>query len=265
MKSIDGDKALAALEESMDSIHRPYSLVSGSTAHDEGDCYWYESAIGNGIYGGVFRQRFSEETADRRIQEVEEAMPLGYGWMVLPTATPPDLGERIARAGGKQVIELKGMALHLDDLAPAPKMPLGVELIPADSEDLVRDYALLYPLLFGLPAGPWLEKVAEAELEIFRSGHDQLHRYLALENRKPIAAGATVTHGGSASLGTLFTLPEARNRGIGQALATHGLQAERSAGADLAVLWAGPGADPLYERMGFRYIASALGYVFHVD
>lgn len=261
MKPIDRDLALSVLEESMVSLHRAYASVSGSTCHDEEDCFWYESSIGHGVYGGVFLQRFTSESVDKRVEEVEMEMSSGYGWMVLPTSTPPDLGERIVATGGKEVIELKGMAMWLSDLEPASPCP-GLEIVPAIDEGPVREYARLYPLIFGDLTADVLGRVADAEIEILTSGRDEFHRYLALENDTFVGAGMTSRHGDACSLETLLTLPEARNRGIGRALATQALLDERDAGADLAVLWAGPGADPLYSRMGFQHVGVAKGYMF---
>ena len=257
-------RALVALEESMVSLHRRYAAVRGSTLHDDGDCFWYESTIGSGVYGGVYQQRFSLESADRRVEEVEMEMSMGYGWMVLPTSTPADLGERIVAAGGKEVVELKGMAMWLSDLEPAPAC-LNLAILPAVDEGLVREYARLYPQLFGDLAADVLDRVAEAEIEILQSGRDVFHRYLAIEDNAFVGAGMTSRHGDACSLETLLTLPEVRNRGIGRALATRALMDERDAGAEMAVLWAGPGADPLYTRMGFQHVGVAKGYMFGRD
>ena len=98
----------------------------------------------------------------------------------------------------------------------------------------------------------WLPALLDAEAEIFRSGRDPFHRYLAWDADRPVAACMTSTRDGVAALQTLCTLPTHRNRGIGAALATHALTGERNRGCVAAVVWSAPKAQTLYRRMGFR-------------
>ena len=169
----------------------------------------------------------------------------------------PSAPDRVLRAGGETVAELATMAMELSQLAPAPALPMGVEIRPANDDDTVREYARLYAQLFEVPTGSWVNNLAEAEVEIFHAGHDTFHRYLADEGGRAMAAGMTCLEGGVASLETLSTVPKCRNRGIGAVLATQSLQHEVENGADIAVVGSSPGARWLYGRMGFRYVCTA--------
>jgi GNAT superfamily N-acetyltransferase len=91
-------------------------------------------------------------------------------------------------------------------------------------------------------------------VEIFHSGHDHFHRYLAYENGRAIVAGMACTADGVAILETLSTLPEHRNRGIGAVLATQALHKEGQNGAQMGAVWSSPGARRLYSRMGFEHV-----------
>ena len=257
MGHLTEDEAVQALDDAWVVYHLAYAQTSFSRLHEDADCLWYESAIGFPVFGGVVRSRFALDTADRRIAELLETLRgQSHHWFVMPTSQPADLAERVLRAGGEIVAELAGMAMELSQLTPAPVLPMGVEIRLANDDDSVREYARLYAQLFETPEGSWVNDLAEAEVEIFHAGHDTFHRYLAYENGRTIAAGMTCLEGGVASLETLSTLPECRNRGIGAVLATQALQHEGENGAHIAVVWSSPGARRLYSRMGFRHVCT---------
>lgn len=251
------------LEEAMWQLHEAYASVSGSKLGVETDCVWYRSRIPFPVYGGVFKQRFSPESADRRIGEINPGLQLGH-WMLTPSSQPADLNEKVATAGGHKLVELKGMLMpDLQAISKAPPSPDGVLIRPANDEQSVRQYARVYPLLFNQPVEGWIDKLEEAEVELWRSGNYPLHRWIAVENGRTVAAGMTSTMGRVAVLQTLCTLEECRNRGIGQSMATMALECERDVhGCTSAAVWAGPGADPLYTRMGFKDQCIAEIFVF---
>ena len=96
--------------------------------------------------------------------------------------------------------EIFGMAMELSQLAPAPAVPIGVEIRPANGDSLVREYARLYIQLFETPTAAWEDNLVNAELEIFQSEHDLFQRYLAYEHGRAIAAGMTCLEDGVASI-----------------------------------------------------------------
>jgi GNAT superfamily N-acetyltransferase len=264
VKQITDAEALQALEDAWVGFHLPYAQTSFSRLHQDEDCLWYESAIGFPVFGGVVRARFAPADAERRLEELVATLRgQPHHWFVMPTSQPFDVAERVLRAGGEQIATLSGMAMPLSELVPAPPLlPPDVEIRPATDETTVRDYARLYAQLFEAPMGPWVDNLADAEVDIFRSAQDPFHRYLAYEQGRPIAAGMTCREAGLASLETLCTVPEHRNRGIGAALAAQALRQERATGAHTAVVWSSPGARGLYTRLGFRPVCT--GDVFTV-
>jgi GNAT superfamily N-acetyltransferase len=260
---ITDDEALHALDEAWVAFHLAYARTSFGRLHEEDDCLWYESAIGFPVFGGVVRPRFTPADADRRVRELLGTLRgQPHHWFVMPTSQPPDLADTILGAGGEQVVALRGMVMSLEELAPAPALPPGVEIRPAIEDDAVRAYARLYAQLFEAPMGSWVDNLADAEVEIRHSAGDPFHRYLVVEQGRPIAAGMTCREGELASLETLSTVPEYRNRGIGAALAVRALRDERESGARIAAVWSSPGAQRLYARLGFRPVCT--GYVFTV-
>jgi GNAT superfamily N-acetyltransferase len=253
---------LQALEYEMLAHHLPFSQLKGSVVHTRDDCFCYESKVNFGAYGAILAQRFTTASADRRIEQLNAIIKRSgkdLGWVLSPLATPSDLERRLVAAGGTCIVELTGMALDMAELAEPPAPP-NFEICLVEDEGTLEQYARIYPLLYNVPVDDWIEELVLAEREIFRDRLASWNRWVGYENGNPIAACRTGQHEGMAALQILCTLPEARNRGMGQALATHALRHEK---CETAILWAGPDADRLYSRMGFQAICKTRVYVFN--
>ena len=84
-------------------------------------------------------------------------------------------------------------------------------------------------------------------------GDDPLsRRFVAFLDGEPVATSRLSMAGGVAGLYTMVTLPHARRRGIGLAMAHRALLAGRDAGMRIAVLQATDMGFPIYVRLGFE-------------
>ena len=239
--------------------HLAFAKLPDSLIHSRDDCLCYISKVNFGAFGGILAQRFSEANADQRISELNDFIKQSgkdIGWVVSPVATPPDLAERLEKAGSRKVVELTGMALDMDELRESPT-PHGLRIDLVEDEESLEDYARIYPLLFHFPIEDWIEDLVDAEKHIFRNDGARWNRWVGYLGDQAVAAGRTGQKDGIAALQILCTLPEFRNKGIGQALATYALKYENR---DCAIVWAGPLADRLYSRMGFRKICKTSVY-----
>lgn len=258
------DRILDALDDAFVHFLEGYVHAEGSEEHHEPECYWARTKAQFPVFGGVFQTRFSEDSADRRIRETLEKVrerPEPASWIVGPRSTPSDLERRLEAAGLQPVVRLTMLAIDLEHLAPTPEISPEVEIREARTEKEVRDYARLYPLLFGQEDNSFIDEIERIEVESWRSGFDAPHRYVAYNRGRPVCAGCTWRKGSVARLDTLCTLPEERNQGIGAALMTLGLRREQADGATHAIIWAGPGAEKLYARLGFEILGTAPLYL----
>lgn len=228
-----------------------------SAVHEDAGATWFSTSIPMPVFQGVYRTRITEPGAICEVIERVRSGGRAASWFVGPLSEPADLAERLESLGLPRLVTLTGLGIGLRDLAEPPVLPEGVEIREAQSEDDVRTYARLYPLLFGMEDNTFIDELVEVELASWRSGDDHVHRLLAFRDGQAVAAGATGRSGETARLDTLLTLPEHRNLGIGTALATMGLRREQSEGATRAIIWAGPGAEKLYVKMGFRELCRA--------
>lgn len=238
-----------------------YAKAAGTSVHREHDCVWAEPQIGFAAYGIVAKHRFETNGIDSRLETLRDKA-IGGCWWVTPISQPGDLPQRLVGMGAEKAVQLTGMAVEFENLVHTTQLPEGIDIIRADTEELVEAYARTYPYLFTDNPGPWVEDVIRLNLASFRSVADPFHRWIAMEEGRAIAAGMTMQVGSLAVLQTLCTLKEHRNQGIGSVLLSRAMEAEKEAGCTLAGLWAGPGADKLYRKLGFQEIGLVDLYCF---
>jgi GNAT superfamily N-acetyltransferase len=251
------DPTSLELSGGMNNFARHYLRSHRFEGGDEHDCCWLSSTIGFPVYSCVLESKFDAETADERIDGfIVKFLSKGspWCWFVTPVSQPSDLGARLQSRRLQKVVELTAMAARFEDLVPTPELPAGVVVRPVQSEEEARAYGSLYPLLFDAEDDSFIPDVAEVEAELQSLPGSHSTRYLAFKDGKPVSAGSTSYWQGVASLDTLCTLPELRNQGIGAALCLQALRIEQTKGADRAIVWAGPAADKLYSRLGFREV-----------
>lgn len=260
--NVAAEPILRALTRSALSFLQTYARTKGGHFHEEADCAWFTTTIPFPVFNGVAAPCFAVPVAPRAFEVYKQLKELPHSWFVTPYDERDNLANILEGLGPAHVVDLNGMAAPLSDLAPAPLLPSGVEMVPANDDQVVSDYVKLFARLFGAPIEGWIDPLVEAELQIFRSADDPFHRYVAMEDGEPIAAGMTTSESGFATLQTLYTLPDRRGRGIGHAILARAFEDEMADGAHTGLIWSGPDADKLYARAGFDYVTTAQVFIF---
>lgn len=128
------------------------------------------------------------------------------------------------------------------------------ELFSSWAEIVVRSYA---PDLQGDEQKNYLE-----QFKIFIQYLKQVHApgditfYLGLWDNVPVATGMFIKCSDFVAIHRIGTLPEFRNRGIGYAVTSLPLEDFKKQGIGQALLLASPSGCPLYEKIGFEYLAT---------
>ena len=248
------EDVLARIDDSMLAFAGDIAACGGKVT-DFGDCKIVRSPIPFMAYSGAFSPRFGGST-EQQARDVRAKMKeLGVPpiWQLLGGVSPSDLAARLIGLGAERIVEVVCMWGEPGDLVEAPDVS-GIEVRPCENESDVEVYARLYPLLFDAPVEDWIEQSVAAELLMFSRSDDRFRRWLAWDGDTPIAAGMVLDCDGTAVLATLLTLPECRNRGIGASLMARALQDLFDQGCSTMSVVAGPGADRLYARMGFKEV-----------
>ena len=171
-------------------------------------------------------------------------------WLVHPT-TPSGVRESLDAHGWVCAETMPGMIHTLDDLAPVPDPPSGIEVVEAGAGDGAA-WLDLVSTRYGLEEdhSPYLRRVFD--------------RYIGTGVRVWIASldGAPVSKLGihvSADVAGIYgvaTTERGRGKGLASLLMTLALHATSDAGCRASVLHSTPMAHSMYQRLGYRDVAT---------
>lgn len=221
--------------------------------HDADGLLWFETPIRHLPYNGVIRTRLGESAAGPAIPRMMErfrARGVQYFWIVHPSATPADLGDRLAADGLAPVERMTCMSLSLADWEPGPALP-DVAFEEVLSEDAIQTYIELTARYWEIPDD---ERDLVAELHRYWGpGRAPGRRYLAVADGQTVGKAYLALGGppGVASIYGMFVPPEARGRGVAGGLTTAMLGRAKEDGFRRAVLHATEMAVGVYRRAGF--------------
>jgi GNAT superfamily N-acetyltransferase len=127
-----------------------------------------------------------------------------------------------------------------------------LDFIRVTTEDLLMAYADLNSRAYAMPLEYGRDGLAGSVL--LKSG---MYTYLGLENGVPVSAAATVATGNCLFLALVATAPEAQRKGYGEATVRKALfEGGKATGLTRTVLHASLAGAPVYERIGYRKVAS---------
>jgi ribosomal protein S18 acetylase RimI-like enzyme len=151
------------------------------------------------------------------------------------------------------IAELAGRGFKIDTWTRAMAMPLDemdaqpprIDLRPSEWAEHLR-----YLQTMGVPDGV-LEGV----------DGNAFHVLVARLDGENVATAIAYDHDGDCGIFNMGTLPSARRRGLGTALATHHAHAARERGCETASLQSTEIAERVYARVGFRDLGRFVEYV----
>lgn len=231
-------------------------------AHLDADATWAVAGYPDGYRNTVVSVRFAPADADRRIREIKaafDARGTRFLWWVAPFHDPPDLGDRLVRAGLAFEGTVPAMAMDLDDLPRGEPAPRGLQIEPVVDTDGLRAFVNVLALEMGVPEGTPnpAARHHEALLRVIPptlAAEPVPLRYLGFLGGRPVATSRTAIAAGVAGLYAVATLSDVRGRGIGRAMTLAALQAGRALGYRIGVLQSSDEGLPVYRRLGFRTI-----------
>jgi GNAT superfamily N-acetyltransferase len=246
-------REIADIEEALFAQWAQFGRWSGGTLHDHDGLLWYETPITHLPYNGVVRTWLRPAAADAAIAAVTERLRAREAhslWFAHPTATPDDLGDRLAAHGLAPVEEITCMSLDLSGWEPEPP-PAGVAFEEVVDERALDEYTDLTVGYWEIPAH---ERELVAELQrALGPGRVPGHRYLARLDGQAVGKGYLSLAGpaGVAAIYGMSVRPEARGRGIAAGMTAQILRHAKDLGCARAVLHSTPMAVGLYRRIGF--------------
>lgn len=258
----DRPALLAALDANMaERTGLSERFSGGSRILRRSDCFQSIGELAHPIANQVFLARFSEEDAERRIDEtlapyIERNLPCH--WWVGCTSRPANLAARLEKRGLQRFEDETGMAALLAQMDLAPPNPEGVTILK------VIDQASL-DLFFeafsrnGLPS-PLARQIYELYKHLGFSDDRPMHQFVALLDGEPVATSAALYAHGVVGLYNVGTHPSARRRGIGTAVSAAAFAEAPARGYKVAIVVSTPMGRSVYERLGAREVCNLAIY-----
>lgn len=165
-------------------------------------------------------------------------------------ATRRRAGEIFAGRGLRRLTENRGMAA--ESLTPPPRPLAVLDWRRVDGLETRAAFCQITSMAFRLPSS-----VSQAIYGSARFWEGDYRGWIGYREGRPVTAAATLAWGGAIGIYSLATLPGERGRGYAEALARHALEcAAAESGGRLLILQSTPAGHSLYERMGYRSVAS---------
>jgi len=224
----------------------------------ESDVAWALPGEPSDVRAVVAWAAFEPATVERRLDEILAAVDARGAtvlWWYSRDQRPEDLRERVLRRGFERGEDTAAMAL---DLARLPERVASPDATRIDLvDDLAAVDAYVGVVIRAMEIDRWQVSpdAARIRTDHIRSllGDDPFgRRFVAFLDGEPVATSRVSMAGGVAGLYTMVTLPHARRRGIGLAMAHRALLAGHEAGMRIAVLQATDMGFPIYLRLGFE-------------
>jgi GNAT superfamily N-acetyltransferase len=209
---------------------------------------------------------FTEQGADGRLLDERLAQAASY----MRQRSQPgliwlfeDLLDPLCRAGLPAAADRAGLSLSLSGFGmsgdflpiPEPNHP-SLRFVRVTTEDELLAYADLNSRAYGMPFEAGRDGLCGSAL--WKSG---MHTYLGLEDGIPVSAAATVETNGCLLLALVATAPEAQRKGYGEATVRKALfEGAKATGLTRTVLHATMAGAPVYERVGYRKVATIRFY-----
>jgi hypothetical protein len=216
---IRGVSTVADIEEALFAQWSHFGRWPRGKLHDQDGLLWFETPIKHLPYNGVIRSGLREgASADAVIAAVMErfhARDAQCFWVLHPSASPRDLGDRLLAHGLLPVERMTGMSLELESWN-APPLPPNVAFEEVLDDAGMRAYTDLTMRYWEIP-----DEDQELVREFHRHwgpGRAPGHRYVAFIDGEAIGK-AYVSLAGPASVASIYGMsvlpkaPRPRRRG----------------------------------------------------
>jgi ribosomal protein S18 acetylase RimI-like enzyme len=212
--------------------------------------------------------------ADRRIAEQLQfltSMKQGQSgcWQVLPTCSPPNLGQLLLKHGLTTTAGCPAMTLDLDTLPTEVILPREVRIECVSDETVLKDWLIASA---ASAEGDVTKVKTYFDVYVYLLQHPQsfnaygsFYHYVGYLRGQPVTSSTLLFAGGLAGLYDVSTAPQARRQGLGRLICLAPLLDARKLGYCYAVLQSSDKGQPLYEQLGFTELYREENYMWHYN
>ncbi|HWR24964.1 MAG TPA: GNAT family N-acetyltransferase [Methanosarcina sp.] len=203
-------------------------------------------------FNRIMRARFSTSIADRIVRRIVARLDtrgIDALWYITPASTS-GLPTILEQHGFFHRSDWMSMALNLSTFSGKSEFPSRLEIREAnDNKDLdtwAKVAITSYNLDDELRRASGRHLITPSNTDNFRC-----HYFFGLLDNKPVATAALFEGEDAAGIYWVGTLPEARKRGIANAMTQHALLKAKTCGYKIAILNASEQGHSIYQQIGF--------------
>jgi ribosomal protein S18 acetylase RimI-like enzyme len=241
-----------AIEANHFALWRDRARLPDLELHDEPERMWVISRFRLPATNCVLRANF--EQVGRQIHdtlEIYRSRRLPMTWWIGPSTRPDTLGAYLTSQGLTSFGQEPGMAADLSAIELDAPSPPELTIVRVGDRRALRQCVKAFATGFGLSSSLY-RTILAIEWGLGLDPQQPRQFYLGLWNGKPVATALLFLGAGVAGLYSVSTVPQARGRGIGTAMAQEALRQGRDRGYRVGILYASQMGLPIYRRMGFR-------------
>jgi GNAT superfamily N-acetyltransferase len=260
---------VTAVHENLYSLFRSMQILPGSEVVESDKIGYHHAFPTNPMFKGAWRTRLSAEEAEAMVDDTlawfnERKAPAFY-WWTDPQTQPTDLAERLLKRGfDGNLIGEPGMVADLEALNQDVRMPSGLTIRRVVDPKTLVDWRDVFTASYEMPKAEgqaWYDATVQAGLETA-----PWKMYVGYLGGKAVATSLLFNGAGVSGVYSVGTLPTERGKGIGTAITLKPLLDVRQQGYRYAVLFSSRIGYSVYQRLGFREVASKIGiYVLEED
>jgi ribosomal protein S18 acetylase RimI-like enzyme len=197
-----------------------------------------------------FLRQVNLASVQMRVRGLPWAFWLCEDW--LPFALRRRVVKILDRQGLSLASEMPGMVAEA--LRPPQRSLPGMRIQPLSNEPARQAFCQIGAVCFHVPL-MWFDEIFDEQTPL----REECAGWVGYLDGQPVATAATVVHGGVIGVYNIATLPEFRERGLGEAIMRHAIQAAKEkSGLDRTILQATRQGLHLYESMGYRSVTRFL-------
>ena len=258
VNNLSSPQLLLALEANMVEFWSIYGRADSCEIYEGDDFVRVLTGIPEAIFNGVYRPCLDPSQVEQVVDDTQRALQRWNApmlWWLGPDTQPSDLGQRLERSGATHAGLTPGMAIDLFELSEDLHTPesFTCKLVEGPKESEIWAEIGAKGTGFSSQGQQALVEI-DRKIGVFPDGC--YRRYIGYDQGRPVASSAMVLHSGVAGIYAVATLPEARRKGIGDAMTRIPLLAACQQGYRIGTLQASSMGRPVYQRMGFHDVCA---------
>ena len=256
LKKIKGNFILIKIknvEENFFAVSRYWGSLNSSLKRIEPICAMHTGVAISDINWVWNEKPLKKDDAQAiaQIKEYYKNLNLRFWWWVYPRGQSSDTARMLQDTGLRLIAKVTCMAADLNNSLSDAKFPENISVTEVkDKSDLFFWEDVSF---HGFEMPQRTREQYDTFVSSFTLGaHSPQRLFLACFDGKPVATSLLFTHGKSAGIYYVSTLPDYRNKGCGLSITQAAMQAAMQAGFKDIILQATPLGEKVYTRAGFK-------------